>query len=222
MQASLRLLALLAFSSPCRALVPVRRFSEVAPIKGAMLVKSWQGLLQEVDQKVGVLPDITDRHGQVGVLRFGDELKRRTHCKRLLERFYAGAFELALADRTKDPRAARLNAKCFQSSESGGLGVCVFASLAEGGGASTLSMVQKGAAWSLIELAVHPEERNLATVQEAEVATLEALRSAALIEGATGLRVSTAMLPALALALAGDRDWLEDAEVCSRLGSLSK
>ena len=41
--------------------------------KAAMLMKTWQSKLAEVDQKVGVLPDINDERGQIGVLRFGDE-----------------------------------------------------------------------------------------------------------------------------------------------------
>ena len=41
--------------------------------------------MQEVDQKVGVVPDLGST--SVGVMRFGPELERRTLCKRQFERF---------------------------------------------------------------------------------------------------------------------------------------
>ena len=34
------------------------KFTEITPLKAAMLCKMWQGLLTEVDQKVGVVPEL--------------------------------------------------------------------------------------------------------------------------------------------------------------------
>ena len=49
-------------------------FTEITPLKAAMLCKMWQGLLVEVDQKVGVVPELGG--SSVGIQRFGPELER--------------------------------------------------------------------------------------------------------------------------------------------------
>ena len=50
------------------------KFTEITPLKAAMLCKMWQGLLVEVDQKVGVVPELGG--SSVGIQRFGPELER--------------------------------------------------------------------------------------------------------------------------------------------------
>ena len=70
--------ALLLVTSAAALSAPSRRFAELAPLKAAMLAKSWRAKLAEVDQKVGILPDLDGTAtGEVGVLRFGPELARR-------------------------------------------------------------------------------------------------------------------------------------------------
>ena len=83
----------------------VTKFSQIAPLKASMLTKSWIGLLTEVDQKVGVVPELGAT--SVGVKRFGPELERRTLCKRQFERFFSATHGLALADKSDYPSAKR-------------------------------------------------------------------------------------------------------------------
>jgi len=96
--------AVVALVTPASSSKP---FTEILPLKAAMLTKNWQGLLLDVDQKVGIVPELGK--SSVGVQRFGPELERRTLCKRQFERLYEASFALALAD--KNPTAPLQRAK---------------------------------------------------------------------------------------------------------------
>lgn len=222
---ALLLLSLLVTSAAGLSLV-TRKFMPLSPIKSAMLIQKWQGQLAEADMKVG---DVGA--GEVGVLRFGPELERRTACKRSFEEFQAAALALATADKSEDPIKNRNqipalqeiaganrgeNAKCFTS-------LCL-----TGGGCNTMALVECGGdTWSVLSLAVAPEERNLEIITEAEAATLCELRNTAAAEAGASLRVkaalsdvgpqSTLVGSAERLGLvpwAGDTNWLEVSDEC--------
>eukprot|EP00593_Proboscia_inermis_P004827 CAMPEP_0171324606 /NCGR_PEP_ID=MMETSP0816-20121228/116291_1 /TAXON_ID=420281 /ORGANISM="Proboscia inermis, Strain CCAP1064/1" /LENGTH=253 /DNA_ID=CAMNT_0011823583 /DNA_START=45 /DNA_END=807 /DNA_ORIENTATION=- len=94
------LMLLLNFLQPTASLA----FMKINPLKAAMLTKNWQGLLAEVDQKVGVVPELGGT--SVGMMRFGPELERRTLCKRQFERFHEANLGLALADKENEGEEA--------------------------------------------------------------------------------------------------------------------
>ena len=143
------------------------------------------------------MPDLDGSQGQVGVLRFGDELERRTHTKRALEALYGATYGLANADKSKDPQKARLAVpQLLLGGQPRGAGSTVYASLCTGG-ASTISLIERdGSVWSLLVFAVNPQERNLQIVADAEEATLAALKAAAKDENAE-FRVLNTVLPTL-------------------------
>ena len=149
-------------------------FTEMMPLKAAMLCKSWMGLLQEVDQKVGVVPELGST--SVGVQRFGPELERRTLCARQFERFYEQTFGLAVADKSGDPAAKReqLPSLDIAGAKRGPL-CAVYASTAS---PATMLLVERsngGGAWSLIALVVNPTERSIPTIVTAEQTALQEL-----------------------------------------------
>ena len=157
------------------------KFTEITPLKAAMLCKMWQGLLVEVDQKVGVVPELGGT--SVGVQRFGPELERRTLCKRQFERFGESTFALSVADKAAEPAAVREQIECLEldGMRRGPL-CCIFASLAA---PATMSLVERGAdEWSLLALTVNPTERKLeaiAAAEQAALAELCALAQAAIV-----------------------------------------
>ena len=100
--------ALLLVVASAAALSAPRRFAELAPLKAAMLAKSWRAKLAEVDQKVGILPDLDGTAtGEVGVLRFGPELARRAATGAQLEWLFDAGMGLAGADKSAEPLKAR-------------------------------------------------------------------------------------------------------------------
>ena len=89
--ASLALLMAPCFSllmAPCLALNLV----EMKPLAAAMLAKRWATDQAELDQKVGIRDD-----GVTGVLRFGDDLKRRTEVAKALDLWQKTSLALAAA-----------------------------------------------------------------------------------------------------------------------------
>ena len=80
--------ALLAVSTRALSLV------EMKPLAAAMLAKRWATDQAELDQKVGIRED-----GVTGVLRFGDDLKRRTEVAKTYDIFQKTSLALAAAAR---------------------------------------------------------------------------------------------------------------------------
>ena len=148
------------------------KFTEITPLKAAMLCKMWQGLLTEVDQKVGVVPELGGT--SVGIQRFGPELERRTLCKRQFERFGESTFALSVADKAEDPAAVREKIECLELDGARRGPLCsVYASLAA---PATMSLVERGVdEWSLLALTVNPTERKLEAIAAVERAVLEEL-----------------------------------------------
>jgi len=88
MRASLVPLMMLMLMAPCLALNLV----EMKPLAAAMLAKRWATDQAELDQKVGIRED-----GVTGVLRFGDDLKRRTEVAKALDLWQKTSLALAAA-----------------------------------------------------------------------------------------------------------------------------
>ena len=177
-----------------------RGFTEMIPLKAAMLVKSWQGLLQEVDQKVGVVPELGST--SVGVKRFGPELERRTLCKRQFERFFESAYGLAVADKSDNKREKREQLASLElAGAKRGAECAVYASL---GNPATMTLVERlEDEWSVLALVVNPTERANEKIVEAEAATLSELCVLASAAGSE-LRV----LDGVQSTLAGDSEQL--------------
>ena len=135
-----------------------RAFTEISPLKASMLVKQWQGLLAEVDQKVGVVPELGST--SIGVQRFGPELERRTACARQYEMFLESTFGLALADKSDDPAAMRGELPSLEIAGRFRGPMCgVYASLTS---PATMSLVERqDVDWSLLALTVNPTERKV-------------------------------------------------------------
>ena len=148
------------------------KFTEMIPLKAAMLTKSWIGQLQEVDQKVGVVPELGST--SVGVQRFGPELKRRKACARQFERFYEQSFGLALADKSGDAAAKRAELPSLDIAGAKRGPLCaVYASLSS---PATMTLVERSeGAWSVLSLNVNPTERSIPTIVAAERAALQEL-----------------------------------------------
>ena len=81
-------LALVVMAPCCLALNLV----EMKPLAAAMLAKRWATDQAELDQKVGIRDD-----GVTGVLRFGDDLKRRTEVAKALDLWQKTSLALAAA-----------------------------------------------------------------------------------------------------------------------------
>ena len=136
------------------------QLKEVAPLKGAMLARSWLGDAAEGDQKIGKRED-----GGIGALRYGDDLRRRENCQRGLKTYVDTALALAAADKSRGAGAPRKTA--------------TFAVL-DGAGPNTLSMVKReDDGWTLLGLYCNPSERDLDVVADAEAETIGAIRDAA-------------------------------------------
>ena len=65
---------------------------EMKPLAAAMLAKRWATDQAELDMKVGIRDD-----GVTGVLRFGDDLKRRTEVAKALDLWQKTSLALAAA-----------------------------------------------------------------------------------------------------------------------------
>ena len=170
------------------------KFAQIAPLKAAMLTKSWIGLLAEVDQKVGVVPELGGT--SVGVKRFGPELERRTLCKRQFERFFTATQGLALADKSDYPAAKRELVETLN-----------FAGKPRGPNCNTYALLSNPAVmmcveqlpeeWNVLFLCVNPTERNLERIAAAERDTLTELRALLPTEECT-LRIEASTVAALA------------------------
>jgi len=152
------------------------RVIEIAPLKASMLVKSWQGLLAEVDQKVGVVPELGGT--SVGLMRFGPELERRTLCKKQYQLFYEATYGLAAADKSEYPVAKRELVPALNiGGAKRGERAAVYASLAN---PATMSIVEKGKReWSVLALTVNPTERSIETIVGVERTALRELNALA-------------------------------------------
>ena len=176
-------------------------FTEMSMLKAAMLVRTWGGLLAEVDQKVGVVPELGST--SVGVQRFGPELERRVKCKAQYDLFYQSTFAMAAADKSDNPAAKRELVESLDIAGAKRAPHCaVYASLAS---PATMSLVERrpNDDWSVLALTMNPTERNMETIVAAEAATLAELCSLAAAAGAS-LRV----LADCRATLAGDAEAL--------------
>jgi len=134
---------------PCCAAL---KFMEISPLKGAMLAKQWQAIAAEADQKVGSWGE------GVSVLRFGDDLERRTNVAKAMESYVKTSIALAAA--AKGGGAGRT--KCYAA--------------IDGVGPNTLSMVKRESdAWTLTFLLSNPHERDLGVIGAAEAEAVENL-----------------------------------------------
>ena len=82
------MMLMLMLMAPCLALNLV----EMKPLAAAMLAKRWATDQAELDMKVGIRDD-----GVTGVLRFGDDLKRRTEVAKTYDIFQKTSLALAAA-----------------------------------------------------------------------------------------------------------------------------
>lgn len=167
------------FVTSATALSMDRKFTEILPLKAAMLTKQWQGLLLDVDQKVGIVPELGST--SVGVKRFGPELKRRTLCARQFERCFESTFALATADKNP-PKVAQAKRMIIPNlmidGQARGPKCTTFASLTS---PATIALVEQlEDEWSVIALTVNPTERSIETIVAAEIAMLKELRARAL------------------------------------------
>ena len=125
---------------------------EMKPLAAAMLAKRWATDQAELDQKVGIRED-----GVTGVLRFGDDLKRRTEVAKTYDIFQKTSLALAAA-----------------AKGGGGATVC-YAGMRDPG-PNTLAMVKRSpGGWTLNFLLCNPNERDLDVIEAAERETLAAL-----------------------------------------------
>ena len=173
-----------------------RKFAEIPPLKAAMLTKSWQGLMLDVEEKVGVVPELGST--SVSTRRDGPELPRRQLCKRQFEQFYESAFAMALADKNP-PVMAMKKRKTIKSlvmdNKLVGPDCTTFASLTQ---PATMAMVVTfNNEWSILALTVNPTERNMEAIVSAESAMLKELRNKAKDAGAS-LRIKATAKETLA------------------------
>lgn len=161
-----------------------RKFTEILPLKAAMLTKSWQGLMLDVEEKVGVVPELGST--SVATRRSGPELPRRALCKRQYERFYESAYALALADKSSPSEALakrRTIPSLVVDGRACGPECATYASLTAP--ATMALVVRLEQEWSVLALTVNPTERNLDVIMAAEYAMLEELRTRATEAGAS-------------------------------------
>lgn len=179
-----------------------RKFTEIVPLKAAMLTKQWQGLMLDVEEKVGVVPELGST--SVATRRSGPELPRRALCKLQFAKFYESTFAMALADKNP-PKIAAAKRKLIQSlvvdGKPCGPDCAAFASLTSP--ATMALVVQQLEEWSILALAVNPTERNLEAIVAAENAMLAELRARAQDADA-----SIRLLDSVRKTLAGDCDQL--------------
>jgi len=158
---------------PAVAALASKSFTEILPLKAAMLTKNWQGLLMDVDQKVGIVPELGST--SVGIQRFGPELKRRTLCARQFERCYEATFAMATADKSPDPQKVRSAIPLLSvDGEARGPRCKTFACLTM---PATIAVVEQREEdeWSVLMLIVNPTERSIDAIAAAERTMLQQL-----------------------------------------------
>ena len=184
---------------------PTRKFAEISHLKAAMLTKQWQGLLLDVEQKVGIVPELGST--SAGVMRFGPELERRTKCKRQFQMLYDSTFQLAMADKAGGDNSALVETRRSLipslniEGRARGPQCAVFASLSV---PATISLVERlQSEWSVLAIAVNPTERKIDTIAAAEAFALGEIGARARAAGA-----SIRLLASVRETLAGDSEQL--------------
>lgn len=168
-----------ALSSPIS-----QKMAEISPLRAAMLTKKWQGDMLDVEEKVGVVPELGST--SVATRRSGPELPRRALCKQQYARFYDTTYAMALADKNP-PKIALAKRKVIPSlimdGKACGPHCTTYASLTT---PATMALVIKlEKEWSILALTVNPIVRKLETIIAAEKAMLEGLRLLAKDGGAS-------------------------------------
>ena len=180
-------------------------FTEIQPLKAAMLTKTWQGLMLDVEEKVGVVPELGKT--SVSIRRSSTvQMPRRHLCKQQFLYMYETSFALALADKassTSDERMKKRETIAALVLEDHRVGPQCFtyASLTQPSAlvlvvkqqpqpqqqppqpqpenATNISHHPKRKAavvvWSILALTVNPTERNLEAIVEAERTVLHEL-----------------------------------------------
>ena len=92
----MRAASLALLVAPCLGLNLV----EMKPLAAAMLAKRWATDQAELDQKIGIRDD-----GVTGVLRFGDDLRRRTEVAKALDMWQKTSLALAGAQKARNAQA---------------------------------------------------------------------------------------------------------------------
>lgn len=186
-------------SIPAVAALASKSFTEILPLKAAMLTKNWQGLLLDVDQKVGIVPELGST--SVGVKRFGPELKRRTLCARQFERCYEATFAIAAADKSANPENVRLAIPLLLvDGQARGPRCKTFACLTM---PATIAVVeQQEDEWSVLMLIVNPNERSIDAIVAAEKTMLQELCT--LMASTSGSALVLRILDKAQETLAGD------------------
>eukprot|EP01083_Nonionella_stella_P258211 882872_1 len=199
---------------------PRKTVTEISPLKASMLTKSWQSLLDEVDQKVGIVPELGST--SVGVQRFGPELERRTLCKRQFQ-FFSGEHLRSGAGGQEHGRRDQGGAAEGGAGAGGtGVGCKVFACLTA---PATMSLVECNCDstsaergniyWNVMALIVNPTERSLPIIIDCERAALDELRTLA---GEAVVRIDATVMNSLAgshtyyLAIVPDTSTVEESE----------
>jgi hypothetical protein len=175
------------------------KFSEVPPLKAAMLVNTWQRLMLDVEEKVGVVPELGTSSVSIRSVGRDTELPRRILCKGQYQRFYESTYALALADKNNDPEVAKAKRKAIPSLTMDGT-LCgpdciTYASLTTP--ATMALVVQLEQEWSILALTVNPTERNMGIIVAAETVMLEELRQRAK-EAGVSLRLQASAQETLA------------------------
>ena len=172
-------------------------FTEIQPLKAAMLTKTWQGLMLDVEEKVGVVPELGNT--SVSIRRSSTvQMPRRQLCKQQFLYMYETSFALALADKassTSDERTKkretiaslvleehRVGPQCFtyaSLTQPSALVLVVKQPQPQSEKATNISHHQKRnvavVVWSILALTVNPTERNLEAIVEAERTVLHEL-----------------------------------------------
>ena len=150
---------LLLLMAPCLALNLV----EMKPLAAAMLAKRWATDQAELDQKVGIRDD-----GVTGVLRFGDDLRRRTE----VAKAWTCGRRPAWCSRAAQKGGGRRDGLRYAGQPS---------HVVEGStGPNTLAMVKRSPdGWTLNFLLCNPNERDLDVIAAAERETLGVLAAKA-------------------------------------------
>lgn len=181
----------------------MRKLVEIAPAKGMMLMKTWQTRAESMNTLKTVPDGKTGQKLKVVSAVAGEEAGRRKLCKLQFQLFQARSLSLANADAGDYPQAKRqLIPELKLAGAPRGLNAKLFAAVGEG--ASTLSIVEVlEREWNVLSLCVAPDTRELPAILDAELATLDELRSLCAQEGAT-LRI----LPDVEAAMAASREQL--------------
>eukprot|EP00593_Proboscia_inermis_P000408 CAMPEP_0171296168 /NCGR_PEP_ID=MMETSP0816-20121228/4857_1 /TAXON_ID=420281 /ORGANISM="Proboscia inermis, Strain CCAP1064/1" /LENGTH=258 /DNA_ID=CAMNT_0011769431 /DNA_START=96 /DNA_END=872 /DNA_ORIENTATION=- len=178
-----------------------RKFVQVVPLKAAMLTKNWQGHMLDVEEKVGVVPELGATSVSTRLSRTGPELPRRQLCKAQYASFYECTFALALADKESSPNVRIMKRKVITllnvDGKLVGPSTVTFASLTQPATMALVVQLQDPPQWSVLALLVNPTERNLEAIVASECAMLEELRRRA-VDAGVSLRLKDTAKESLA------------------------